>query len=271
MTVRLRRGPLCLLLTGLLLAAAAVVVWRSRLALSEPTEITGYALFTVVVGLALFNMRKRLSMLPLGNASTWRTVHISGGLLAIGFYVLHVGELWPLGLYQRTLAGLFYLTAITGMLGYVLEGTLPRRLTQSGVEVIYERIPAELAEIREQAEELLVQCTHQTGSDTLARHYAETLEWYFRRPRFFLSHLVGARRCEQWLRDRLWPVARFLDESERGFLESLIGLAEVKSKIDFSWALQSVLKWWLFLHVPFAAMLLVLAVWHLLLVNVYAL
>ena len=39
------------------------------------------------------------------------------------------------------LTALFYTVIVTGILGYLLQTVLPARLTQSGNEIIYERIP----------------------------------------------------------------------------------------------------------------------------------
>ena len=66
-----------------------------------------------MVFLAAFNLRKRISMLPLIKAHWWTTVHVVGGVLGGALYFLHTGELWPGGIYERGLALMFYLVMIS--------------------------------------------------------------------------------------------------------------------------------------------------------------
>lgn len=248
-----------------------VYAQKANFALDRPEFATGYTLFGVILGLALFNMRKRFSMVPLGRASHWLVVHVVGGMLAIALYFIHTGTLWPSGNYEKALALVFYLVSVSGLFGYLIQRIYPRRLVQTGFEVIYERIPAEVAELREQAEDIVRRCTEETASDTLAHHYLETLSWYFRKPRFFWSYASGGRASELWRANQYRLVARYLNDAERAYLDRLHELAEAKSKIDFHYACQSVMKHWLLVHVPLAAAALGLMFWHVTVVNVYAL
>lgn len=257
------------------LIALFAVLWVmtrwSAESLGEPMRLTGYVLFGLMLVLGLFNVRKRLSMIPMGRASTWLMVHAIGGVFAIALYWLHAPGIWPGGLYEQVLAGLMYLVTATGILGYVMQRVYPARLTQTGLEVIYERIPDELARIREAAEAMIVECTAETGSDTLARHYFETFAWYFRRPRFGPSYLFGGQRGLQWVRQQWQTVGRYLNANESAYLDRLVELGYDKTRLDVHHALQSAMKLWLLAHVPLSAALLVMATWHLILVHVYAL
>jgi hypothetical protein len=252
-----------------LFAGLAAATWQARVRLDEPAVLTGWALLAVMTLLAAFNGRKRLSMLPLGSAAAWLRVHLAGGVLALGIFWLHVGRPWPTGLSERMLAGLFYLVSLSGVLGAGLQRLYPPRLTQSGVEVIYERIPGELAELRARAQALVVRCAEETGSDTLAQHYLQTLDWFFRRPRFFASHAVGGQRAAHWVRHRCDAVSRYLNDAERGYLQQLRALAELKNALDLHYAAQSLMKGWLLGHVPLAAAVMAMAVWHVVLVHLY--
>ena len=119
--------------------------------------------------LALFNSRKRVLMIPLLRAKWWTTMHTVGGILALGVFWLHTRTLWPTGPYEQALAVLFYLLTLSGALGWIVVRTAPSRLTQTAVEVIYERIPDELALFRERAEAVVMKCTTESNADTLAR------------------------------------------------------------------------------------------------------
>ncbi len=258
------------------LAAIAVAILVAKVQtirshLGNPAIVTGWSLFSLMIFLALFNIRKRLAMLPLGSAALWLRLHVVGGILVILFFWMHTGVLWPTGLYEQTLTALFYLLSLSGLIGYTLQRIYPSRLTHTNLEIIYERIPNELAEIRERAEGLLLNCTKETGNDTLAKHYLQTLDWFFRRPRFFSSHVLGGQRGNHWIRHQCATVRRYLNNVECAYLDKLAVLAETKNKIDIHYAVQSILKGWLLVHVPLTIAVVALAVWHILLVHVYAL
>ncbi len=242
-----------------------------RVRLGNPGELTGYWLLGSMVFLAIFNLRKRLSMVPLGNASTWLTLHTVGGVFAAAVYWLHTETLWPNGMYERVLATLFYLTVLSGVVGYIIQRTYPKLLTQTGLEVIFERIPLRIGELRDEAERVVLECCDETRVETLGRYYLDTLQWFFQKPRFTLNHLAGSQRSRQWLQHQDNTVRRYLSEDERRYLDELSGLARQKDNIDLHYALQGAMKRWLLIHVPLTVALMALSFWHLLVVNVYSL
>ena len=271
MKVATNRRIAYLILAAAVFVAAAVYSQQAARGLEDPAVVTGYYLPGLMIFLALFNARKKLSMVPLGRAAVWLRVHVAGGLLAVALFWLHTRTLWPSGFYEQLLALLFYFVSLTGVAGHVLQRTYPSRLTQSGIEVIYERIPAELATIREEVESLVLKCTEETGSDTIARHYLETFVWFFRRPRFFWSHAFGSRKGAHWVRNQTTNLRRYLNDAERQYLDQLFEFAYTKNRVDFHYAMQSIMKVWLLFHLPLAVATLALAVWHAILVHVYAL
>jgi hypothetical protein len=244
---------------------------RAERTLRDGALITGYVLFALMIGLALFNLRKRFIVLPVGTVRAWMNAHWVLGAIAVPLYFQHTGSLWPEGFYERALAACFYAVTLSGIGGWALERLLPRRLAHLGLEVIYERIPSEIAALRSRTEALIVKASRDTSSDTLGRYYAESLLWFFWRPRFLLSQTFGSARSERWVRRHSAAVRRYLNEAERRVLDEIEQLALRKCQLDAHYAVQSVLKLWLFVHVPAAMLLLALACWHLLLVNVYAL
>ena len=168
------------------------------------------------------------------------------------------------------IAALFWLVSATGILGVAIIVTYPKRLTDSGLEIVYESIPNELYSIREQAEAEVIGCTEESGTSTLADHYEETLDWYFRRPRFYVNYVVGGNQAEAWLRSHGDAVRRYLSDKETPYLNRLLGLAEQKAKVDRQYACQDVMRKWLVVHIPLSISLIAMAVWHVLLVYVYA-
>ena len=242
---------------------------QAELQLGFPSIVTGWFLFSVLVALALLNFRKKLSSLPLANCSSWLNLHLPGGFLAMGIFWLHTGSPWPLGIYEKFLAFLFYMTILTGILGLVIQRSFPRRLTQSGVEYVFERIPMEIVEFQKQARELLLTCARETRRDTLGTQFLEHLDWYFQRPRFFLNHVLGGKKSETWILQQCSTIEGVLNPQEKTYLQKLFTLANAKKNIDLHFALQSVLKGWVMFHLPLAAALMTLAVWHILVAHVY--
>lgn len=265
------RRVVYLIIVAALFVVAAVQAQIGFRTLQDPAILTGYYLFGLMILLGAFNLRKKLSMIPIGKASVWYRIHVSGGILALALFWLHMGRLWPDGLYEQLLTLIFYLVSFTGIAGYIIQRTYPSRLTQSNIEVIYERIPAELAAIREEAEALVFECAQETDSDTIARHYLETFHWFFARPRHFWSHAMGSREGAHWVRNEVVNLRRYLNDAEQGYLDRLAELAVNKNRIDYHYSAQTIMKIWLLFHLPLAVAVMTLAGWHFMLVHVYAL
>lgn len=260
-------------------AAGALAAWLAIAALAWLLErraghgaiVTGYALLALMIALGAFNLRKRLPALPIGTARAWMLVHLAMGVVAVPLFLQHAGGLWPAGRYEQAIALAFYATLGSGVAGWALQRILPRRLTDIGGEVVFERIPAEIAAVRESAEGVVLAAMQASGSSALGRYYAESFDWYFWRPRFLLSHLMGANRSARWIRGHIHALRRYLGDKDREALDRVEALALRKNQLDAHYVLQGALKLWLFVHVPAAALLLALALWHLALVNIYAL
>ncbi|WP_416899043.1 MAG: hypothetical protein ACMVY4_04760 [Minwuia sp.] len=259
-----------------LVAAAAFIFllwnsWQTWLQNGEPAIVTGYTLAGLMVFLGLFNSRKKLSMVPLGRGAYWTAAHAVFGTLTLGLFWVHTGSFWPSGAYEQLFALFFYLVSLSGILGYWMQKVIPRRLTENGLEVIWERIPNEVAEIRGKAEAIVEEAAEKAASDTLARYYTETLAWYFRRPRFLTSHFVGFQTGRAYIRREFTAIARYLDDTERQYLGQLEDLAQIKNRLDFAYAVNGMAKLWLLFHVPMAVGVLLLMIWHIILVHVYLL
>ncbi|NND82204.1 MAG: hypothetical protein HKN50_07235 [Gammaproteobacteria bacterium] len=252
----------------------AVVAWQARqahLALQNPAIISGYSALAVMIALVLFNVRKKLSMIPLVSARVWLIIHVAFGVALLPMVWLHTGSLWPEGLYEQVLIGLFYLVSGSGIFGYWLSLTVPRRLRHLGGEIIYERIPHELHEVREQVKQLIFEAVEASGHETLTLEYKQSLAWFFARPRFFFSHLSGSRRPSAWQEQKAQSLKPFLGEAEMRSFEKIERLMDYKNKVDGHYAAQSFLKYWLYFHLPVSLSLIIFVLWHVLLVHLYAL
>jgi hypothetical protein len=254
----------------LLFSVVVFFTWQAADSLGRPALISGYSLFASVIFLGFFKVRKHLSMLPLVPARFWFSMHSMIGVLAVLLYFLHVDQWWPDSGYVQLLAALMIAVSLTGMLGYLLEKIYPARLTQIDSEILFEKIPEACFQIREEVKKLLFEEVKNTGSGTLSRHYMESINWYFQRPRFIWSHIAGDNKADFWLKQQFHIVNRYLNDDEKEYSQRLEKLAFRKLHLDYQYAVQGLLKLWLLLHVPLSIMLLMMSVWHLLLVNIYS-
>ena len=259
------------LVAAFIFFAIAAPMWRVESMLETPEKASGYALFVCIIALGFFRVRKHLSMFSLVKAHWWFTAHTILGLLALALYFLHVDTWWPQGGYVQLLAALMIAVTLTGLLGYVIEKVFPMRLTQQGSEILFSHIPEAVYQLRSEAESLMLEANKNTGSDTLSRHYVETLKWFFQKPRFIWSHIFGGRNADYWLSQQFITANRYLDNIEKEYSAQLEKLARKKLDIDFNYTVQGIMKIWLLLHVPLSAALIVMSLWHLLLVNIYLL
>jgi hypothetical protein len=70
--------------------------------------------------------------------------------------------------------------------------------------------------------------------------------------------------------DGLNDLRRYLNEAERGTLDQLERLVRQKDGLDYHRALQSALKLWLFVHLPFTYSLLLVTAAHIVIVHAFA-
>lgn len=247
-----------------IVAGMALIAWHKAfdVALYQPAFLTGWILLATIIFLALYNGRKKLSMVPLGTASSWLQWHIYLGFLSILTFALHVEWSIPNGILERILALFFIAVAGSGLIGLYLSRRFARALTRDTEEVVLERIPQFIADLRGQAEALVVE----SSSSSISDYYAGRLSSFFAKPKNMHKHLLGSPRATFSLLTGLDNMNRYLDDREMAYAERLRRLVERKDKLDYAYALQTVLKVWLFVHIPATYGLILLALLHLLLV-----
>ena len=238
-------------------------------ALYDGAFLSGWLLLLTMLFLALYNIRKKIPVLPIGSSSAWLQLHVYAGWLAIVLFALHVGLRVPDGWLETILAVLFVLVAGSGVVGLVLSRNLSRRLTRRGEEVIFERIPVFMARLRNEAEELVLRSTKEAESTTIADYYAARLMPFFDGPRNFTQHLRESNRSLFALLAGIGDIERYLSPKEREFSDALRQLVQKKDELDYHYALQATLKGWLFAHIPLTYTLLIFAALHLVLVYAF--
>jgi hypothetical protein len=252
-------------------AAVGLFAWHTAydLTLYQPAFLTGWLLLAAIVLLTLYNGRKKLSMVPIGTAATWLQWHVYIGLLAVLIFAMHINWSIPNGILERFLALFFVAVAGSGILGLYLSRRFAPMLTRRTEEVVLERIPQFIADLRGQAEELVLASAVETGSSSIADYYSNRLADFFAGPRHMRLHLQGSGRATFALMTDLDIMTRYLNDQEMVYADKLRQLVGRKDQLDYAYALQTVLKAWLFVHLPATYGMILLVLLHLLLVYAF--
>jgi hypothetical protein len=88
------------------------------------------------------------------------------------------------------------------------------------------------------------------------------LQPFFGGPQNFIGHLFNSRRARFALQTEIRSLTRYLDDRGRGFQEELTALVHKKVDLDQHYALQVMLKGWLFVHISLTYSLLIVIVVH---------
>jgi hypothetical protein len=251
--------------TTLLIIVATAYLWLDyalKTSFQPAAQISGSLLFGLLLCLTFFNARKKLPFLPLLKAATWMQIHIYVGYFAMILCVIHTGFRLPSGGLEITLATLFGLVSLSGVVGLMLSRALPARLTVHGENLTFERIPGMRTELRREVEDMVVDSVATTGSSTIADFYERHLAAFFSRPMHRGAHVFGSSKPLHQMMERIDGLARYLDADEQSIMNTIADRVRAKDNLDFQWYGQGLLKTWLFVHIPLTFGLLVFATMH---------
>ena len=268
-TLAARRTRNLVIVIGLTLVLI-VISKLNTTALRDTARLSGWLLLILIVFLAVYNLRKKLPFLPLGSSSTWLQFHIYTGLLTAAIFGTHIQWRIPSGPFEFALAVLYLLVFCSGVVGLFLSRSFARRLTTRGDEVMFERIPVHRKRLQSEAETLVLNFLAESESSAVAQFYADRLQPFFAKTKHFWQHLAQSNRPRVALLSEISAYERFLNEGEREAMRQLAGHVEKKDDLDYQFALQATLKYWLFGHVPLTYALLVFAALHWLLVFAFS-
>ena len=264
------KPPVGLLVTALLaIALAAASLWFIPM-LPHHAYISGWFLFALMLVLTFFNLRKKVPFLRLGKASTWLTVHIHLGIFSGMLFFVHMGWSWPGGLFPQVLAWCFLTVFISGLVGWWMSRTFPRRLTIAGYETPFERMPDARNNLRKRAEELVLGNGEAKPPSLAAIRYAEMFGAFFARPCNFWSHLLESRSPQAAHTSQFLEMERYIEKGDLGMFTELRGLVAQKHMLDYQYSLQLALRLWLFVHIPLSYSLLIFSVLHIVLVHAFS-
>jgi hypothetical protein len=231
--------------------------------------LSGWPLFALTLFLAIYNVRRKLTYPPLGSSASWLRFHLHVGTLAALLFLIHIGFQPPRGQFESALGAVFVFVAGSGFLGIFLSRQVPPRLAVVGPEVLFERIAMFRRQLRQEAESLAVRSVEQTNTRTLANFYALRLAPFFAAPRHFWHHVAQSQKPAHRLLEELRALDRYLDEDEKKLARELGDLVETNDGLDYHYAMQGLLKGWLFVHVPLTYVLLLLVLAHVVIVGAF--
>jgi hypothetical protein len=232
--------------------------------------VTGWTLFGLILLLTLYNGRKKLPFLTLFSSEAWLQFHIYAGLLTAVLFFVHIGYRIPRGWFQGVLAWLYVLVMLSGFFGLFISRSIPRRLTTRGGEVLFESIPGIRRQLQERAEALVLKSVPNLKSSTIADFYLRELKDFFDGQRNVGLHWFEVRSPLNRLLNKINDLNRYLNESERSSINELAVLVRQKDGLDYQYALQRMLKLWLFVHIPLTYSLLIFTLAHIVLVFAFS-
>ncbi|MBC7855904.1 MAG: hypothetical protein IAF94_20950, partial [Pirellulaceae bacterium] len=230
--------------------AGITVWWRLEVVTLRPHAFTSGALLLAgIVFLALYNVRKKLTFLPLGSSTAWLQLHIYVGLGTVWVFLLHTSFRIPTGVFETSLAALYLLMTTSGIYGLYLTRTIPPRLAALGEEVIWERIPGLRRQVAERSLELALAASAESSAGVVTDLYSRHLQRFFEGARGWRYYLRPTSTLRRQLLAELGELTRYLGEPQQQLVEELAVLTARKDDLDYHDALQGWLKCWLFAHI----------------------
>lgn len=256
--------------TGMMIGLLVAINLLYDMSLRDSAFMNGWVLFSAMVFLSIFNLRKKLNILPLLRMAVWLQIHIYIGSICFLLFLLHTDFSLPNGPFEIILWALYVAITVSGLIGVLLSRLLPHRISARGERVIFERIPVLRAQIARDVEDLAMSSVKETRASTIADFYVAELAPYLRGPRHLLGHMLGANKPERRLHVAIRELERYLDERGRQILEEIDGLVSTKADLDYQYATQLTLKGWLFFHLPLNYGLMLFTLAHIVIVYAFA-
>jgi len=247
---------------------AAYYLFSIRLA--NTSFASGVFLLICLFFLASYQLRKKLSFLSIGNTSAWLHFHIFVGLLSSVLFLLHVKMQVPDGLFEFILFLTYCTVFFTGVIGWILSRSIPRRLLSRGEEVIFERIPIHGRTIHNKVKSLVLEMARSDNGVAIPDFYHKHLDFFFEGPRNQLRHILHSKRHRHQLAQKFSALMPYLNEPEQKVLKQLAEQVQLKDNLDYQYALQATMKLWLFVHIPLTYSLIIFAMFHTIAVCAFA-
>lgn len=220
----------------------------------------GYGIAAAVLLLAVAGLGMRRRRMRTGKIKTqqWVQFHVYSGILFFLFVLMHSGFRWP----NDTLTSLLFVTSAwvtsSGLFGVFLQKWIPKFLTSGlQVEVLYERIPELIREMRGKADALIRTCI-----TPVRNYYGKNLAKVLLKPQPKLVYFLDITGGIQAQVRKFEYLRKSCSAEEKEKLNELERIYRTKLEVDAHYTLQKALRLWLYLHVPAALLLLFLTALH---------
>ncbi|HIO65642.1 MAG TPA: hypothetical protein EYN40_03015 [Planctomycetes bacterium] len=268
----LRKPPTLIVL---LIISIVIIFWISvsdaDRSLEDSASTSGWFLLASFVVLCIYGIRKRLPFLPLGRASTWLMLHLATGCVSGFMFLDHTGYRFPTGTFEILLWSGYAVLLLSGFGGWILMRQIPQPLHDSQDTLLQARIPQELAQIRDEADQQMKRLS-ETGSDSsFEKVYLELIRpFIFQGPGLLPQGRSGNQYIplllEQQYSIRFNPANIDSNSSQEQILE----LVAKKARLDRQQRLHLWMRGWLLIHLPLTGAMLLIILLHVLLVISHA-
>ncbi len=258
----------------LLLTLLAFMFYGQRQLDAELADIailSGWMLVILSFLLSIYNLRKKVSSVPMGRAWYWRKAHSFLGWLAVAVFLGHAGLLPPDGVLNFMLWSLYVLLLLSGILGLWISLALPPRIALGAERLLFERIPHLREAQYRRAEQVILAASSNGAGQPLLEFHAEHLRPYLVCFHEGFRHCVNNSRYAERLLLDLKNIGRYVDSSSRQYVAELREIIEKKQILDRQYALQYVLKKWAYLHIALNYMSWAFVLIHVLVIYTYRL
>ncbi len=233
-----------------------------EVALRDVQYFNGWVLTVCMLVMMVLTLRKRMVILPFGRVRLWLLLHYYLGFLTVGIFLVHSRFRIPDSPLEWLLWILFMTVAVSGLFGGLISKLVPKRLEAQGERILFERIPVFRNRLAEEAEALALESVKGGNTVSIAALYTNLLGEYFARPRNYFAHLRSSNRPLTRIIGEMASIERYLDDEGKKRLAKMRELVETKNNLDFQYANGSLLKLWLFLHIPATYALIIAIVVH---------
>ena len=245
--------------------ALALTAYLVNMIMTEPSPGSAWGITygtmaaVLIIGVALYGVRRRNLRIKVGRSHTWVQFHVYGGMLFLLFVFMHSGFRIPSGQVTWWLWFCAIWITVSGWIGIALQKWIPRVLTSGlAIEVVYERIPELAAQIKEKAEQLIMTCT-----DPVREFYSKNIAAVLATPQTRLIYYFDITGGAQSQLRQFEYLRRVLSAEEQERLDHLEAMYKSKLELDAHYTLQKALRWWLYGHVPVSLILIGLLLVHL--------
>jgi len=232
----------------------------------SPQLLTGWLLFSLLILLISFNVRKKLTFLPLMSVYLWLQVHISIGLLALFIFSMHLSFQLPNGKFEIVLATIFVVAIISGFIGLWLSRVLPKFLREHSENVVFERIPALRSLLIQQAQAELQKAIEEKSDAVLLHYFTDRVLPFLQESHYSLYYFLTPRKVYLAWNSEFDNLQGLLSRNEIEIVYTLRAIIYKKIGLDFQQSGRTYLRYWLYWHIPLAYVLVMCSLAHLTLV-----